>query len=158
MAHAFFPPPNGGSLAGDAHFDEDETWTLSIRTDASQPMDLVTVAAHEIGHSLGLAHSQVPGALMYPFYSGSHRFLDQDDINGIRSIYPANSPRVATQSSTLQSGSDVNTIINQPGVSSYFTAGQAGQTTNITVNRTGRYVRVQLTEFDYLSLAEVEVQ
>ena len=95
---------------------------------------------------------------MYPFYSGSHRFLDQDDINGIRSIYPANSPRVATQSSTLQSGSDVNTIINQPGVSSYFTAGQAGQTTNITVNRTGRYVRVQLTEFDYLSLAEVEVQ
>lgn len=155
LAHAFFPPPNGGSLAGDAHFDDAETWTLSVRSDSNQPIDMVTVAAHEIGHSLGLGHSQVPGALMYPFYSGSHRFLDQDDIDGIRSIYPP-SPGVATQSSTLETA-DYNTVRNQPGVSSYFTAGPAGQTTNIAVNRTGRYVRVQLTEFDYLSLAEVRV-
>lgn len=157
LAHAFFPPPNGGSLAGDAHFDDAEIWSLSVRSDPGQPIDLVTVAAHEIGHSLGLGHSQVPGALMYAFYSGSHRYLDQDDINGIRSLYPANGPRTATQSSTLQSGTDVNTIINQPGVSSYYTAGQAGQTTNISVNRTGRYVRVQLTEYEYLSMAEVQV-
>ena len=25
LAHAFFPPPNAGSLAGDAHFDDSET-------------------------------------------------------------------------------------------------------------------------------------
>lgn len=86
LAHAFYPPPNGGALAGDAHFDEAETWTINIPT-GSGKIDLVTVAAHEFGHSLGLAHSNVSGSLMFPTYSGPHRFLHSDDMQGIRSIY-----------------------------------------------------------------------
>lgn len=86
LAHAFYPPPNGGDLAGDAHFDEDETWTIDLPPTG---IDLYTVAAHEIGHSLGLAHSTVQGALMYPYYGGAHRFLDQDDIDGIQALYGA---------------------------------------------------------------------
>ena len=27
LAHAFFPPPNGGDLAGDLHFDEADSGT-----------------------------------------------------------------------------------------------------------------------------------
>ncbi|MDE0470590.1 MAG: matrixin family metalloprotease [Ekhidna sp.] len=87
LAHAFFPPPNGGAIAGDIHFDEDEKWTLKTRNTSSQPIDLVTVAAHEIGHSLGLNHSSDPNALMFAYYSGSHRFLSKDDIQGIQKIY-----------------------------------------------------------------------
>lgn len=90
LAHAFFPPPNGGSLAGDVHFDDSENWTLDIRPSSSQPIDLVTVAAHEVGHSLGLNHSSDSNALMYAYYLGSHRFLDIDDINGIQAIYGTN--------------------------------------------------------------------
>ncbi len=90
LAHAFFPPPNAGNLAGDIHFDEDETWTLATTANANQPIDLETVALHEIGHSLGLNHSNVGGAVMAAFYGGSHRNLEQDDINGIRSIYGIN--------------------------------------------------------------------
>jgi hypothetical protein len=86
LAHAFFPPPNG-DYAGDVHFDDDETWTTATRPNSDQPIDLITIAAHELGHSLGLAHSSVSSALMYAYYSGSHRYLHQDDINGIRSIY-----------------------------------------------------------------------
>jgi peptidoglycan hydrolase-like protein with peptidoglycan-binding domain len=86
LAHAFSPPPNAGNIAGDAHFDEDETWTVNIPVPANT-IDLVTVAAHEFGHSLGLAHSSVAGALMFPSYSGPQRFLAQDDIDGIQSIY-----------------------------------------------------------------------
>ncbi len=52
---------------------------------------------------------------------------------------------------------DLNTTINQAGVSSYFFSGAAGVTTNIMVGRTGRYVRVQLSGTNPLSLAEVEV-
>jgi hypothetical protein len=46
---------------------------------------------------------------------------------------------------------------NQPGVSSYYFAGQAARPTAIAIGRTGRYVRVQLAGTNYLSLAELEV-
>lgn len=86
LAHAFFPPPNGGLLAGDAHFDNEEQWELVLPSPAGT-IDLVTVAAHEFGHSLGLAHSQVPEALMFPTYAGPHRALAADDVAGIRALY-----------------------------------------------------------------------
>ncbi|MEP7766321.1 matrixin family metalloprotease, partial [Sanguibacter sp. 26GB23] len=65
LAHGFYPPPGGGDLAGDLHFDEAETWTVALPVPAGG-IDLVTVAAHEFGHCLGLAHSSDPAALMYP--------------------------------------------------------------------------------------------
>jgi len=90
------PPPNVfGAQAGDIHFDDSETWTLNTGTTAS-PVDLVTVAAHEIGHALGLDHTTVAGSLMLPNYTGSHRFLGSDDTNGIVSLYgPRNSNIIA---------------------------------------------------------------
>lgn len=84
LAHAFFPPPNGGDIAGDSHFDDAESWTVNLPPSG---IDLYTVAAHEFGHALGLNHSSVNGALMYPYYGGAHRFLHADDIAGIQSIY-----------------------------------------------------------------------
>ncbi|MFM7858743.1 MAG: matrixin family metalloprotease, partial [Flammeovirgaceae bacterium] len=87
LAHGFFPPPNLGDFAGDIHFDDSEDWTLNTRNNSDQPIDLMTVAAHEIGHALGLNHTTVTNSLMNASYTGSHRFLGQDDIDGIRSIY-----------------------------------------------------------------------
>lgn len=50
--------------------------------------NLYRVAAHELGHSLGLFHSTDIGALMYPNYMyDGHVQLSQDDINAIQAIY-----------------------------------------------------------------------
>ena len=115
LAHAYFPPPNSGALAGDAHFDDGETWTTSTRPPDGQPIDLTTVAAHEIGHSIGLDHSANPDALMFAFYDGSHRFLHGDDIFGVNLIYGSGAPandrftdaRVLAGSSGTAAGTNV---------------------------------------------------
>ncbi len=53
---------------------------------------------------------------------------------------------------------DLTTTINQSGVWSTNVSGQGGTPTTLTVNRTGRYVRVQLVSTsERLSLAEVQV-
>uniref|UniRef100_A0A3B5AS42 interstitial collagenase n=1 Tax=Stegastes partitus TaxID=144197 RepID=A0A3B5AS42_9TELE len=86
LAHAFAPAPG---LGGDAHFDDDETFTFR----SNSGYVLFMVAAHEFGHSLGLSHSDDPGALMYPVYSYRNPdtfTLHRDDINGIQSLYGPN--------------------------------------------------------------------
>jgi peptidoglycan hydrolase-like protein with peptidoglycan-binding domain len=89
LAHAFFPPvpPNTPiPIQGDTHFDEAETWTVTVPPGAGQ-IDLTTVAIHEFGHALGLNHSPVVGSVMEAFYGGPRRVLHGDDIAGIISIY-----------------------------------------------------------------------
>ncbi|NWX18122.1 MMP7 protein, partial [Aegotheles bennettii] len=82
LAHAFAP---GEGIGGDAHFDEDERWS-----ETNKGLNFFLVAAHEFGHSLGLAHSNVPGALMYPVYKyvnpATFR-LPEDDKRGIQKLY-----------------------------------------------------------------------
>ena len=96
LAHAFYPPPvNAGCIAGDIHFDDDETWISP--TLGGVGIDLLTVAAHEIGHALGLLHSTDPNALMYPFYTARRPYLSYDDIAGIYAIYGARSEDVIIQ-------------------------------------------------------------
>ncbi|XP_013381704.1 macrophage metalloelastase [Lingula anatina] len=84
LAHAF--PPES-SKQGKVHFDEDETWTL----DTHKGRNLLYVAVHEFGHSLGLSHSEVEDAIMFPFtpkYKDNLK-LHEDDIAGIQKVYGA---------------------------------------------------------------------
>jgi predicted Zn-dependent protease len=49
--------------------------------------DFRRVAAHELGHALGLRHETIQTALMNPFYSGNIQTPQTDDITGLRAIY-----------------------------------------------------------------------
>jgi hypothetical protein len=66
---------------------------------------LFAVAAHEFGHSLGLAHSSVRGALMYPWYQGitEDYELPDDDKHGIQQMYGESLANPATSSSSSSS-------------------------------------------------------
>jgi hypothetical protein len=82
LAHASYPNPYEERQVF-LHFDDAEHWVDSDK----ENVDLLTVAAHEIGHALGLGHSNDPKALMFPSYSEPHRYLGNDDITGIQSLY-----------------------------------------------------------------------
>ncbi|XP_028394280.1 matrilysin-like [Dendronephthya gigantea] len=83
VAHAFYPED------GRIHFDRDEKFTTG---QATSEVNLLSVAAHEIGHALGLGHSTDSKSIMRAQYQpySTDLALSQDDIDGITYLYPSN--------------------------------------------------------------------
>jgi len=82
LAHTFYPPPNPEPIAGDMHLNHDEAWSI----DGS--LQLYPVMLHEMGHALGLGHSDDPADVMYPYYQGTEH-LSTGDIQALRTLYAA---------------------------------------------------------------------
>jgi hypothetical protein len=81
----------GGTIGGDIHMNVGPQWVDEANDLLSDPdIDFFTVMLHELGHALGLGHSTVTTAVMFPNYTGGQRSLDPDDIAGIQAIYGAN--------------------------------------------------------------------
>ncbi len=74
-------------------------------------IDLYSVLLHESGHSLGLDHSTLSSAVMYPTIMGVYSGLSADDIAGIQAIYGArkqDSYDTAAPNNTLSSASTIS--------------------------------------------------
>ena len=74
------------ALAGDVHFNDDKHFTI----ESTKGKNLLWVAVHELGHSIGLDHSNVKGSIMYPYYQGFAGLdfdLTPDDILGAQALY-----------------------------------------------------------------------
>jgi uncharacterized protein (TIGR03437 family) len=83
-------PFNVGSTPSGDVTDSDIVLNPSIQfsTDGTTSSDLQAVLAHEMGHALGLNHSGLLGATMFPYNSGQ-RFLSTDELAFAASVYPS---------------------------------------------------------------------
>jgi len=94
LAHAFNPCNQGlcgtgGNIGGDLHMDVNRNWIDDPDGTIGGGFDIFTVMLHELGHSLGLGHTNVVGSIMEPIYAGTRRTLGADDIAGIQALYGA---------------------------------------------------------------------
>ncbi|KAI3726057.1 hypothetical protein L1987_65854 [Smallanthus sonchifolius] len=84
LAHAFAP------TNGRFHYNTNVNWSAGPGP-VSGAFDLETVAVHEIGHLLGLRHSQDRNAIMWSSIpAGAVKGLNTDDIQGIKALYGLN--------------------------------------------------------------------
>ena len=91
LAQAYFPDDvNPARIAGDVQIDLAEIWEVGNDAGA-RAFDLVWVAAHEIGHSLGLNHAHEHDAVLSDSVSPNQAFvgLSNHDIEEIRELYAA---------------------------------------------------------------------
>ena len=102
LAHCYFPPGAGGATAGDGHFDSDEYWSADPVAGDSNVVRLLEVATHEIGHGLGLFHSQDTNSIMFPSYDPQRvkTQLGTSDINAIQLLYGSGDGTVPPGEST----------------------------------------------------------
>ncbi|GLJ20534.1 hypothetical protein SUGI_0373610 [Cryptomeria japonica] len=88
LGHSFAPED------GRLHLDGAESWTVNLESNSPMTaIDLESVATHEIGHILGLGHSSIQEAIMYPSIPAQTIKVDlqNDDVEGVQGLYGSNS-------------------------------------------------------------------
>lgn len=101
-----------------------------------------------ITFGLALTAFVVVGPLVVHLVSHAPEFTESSCPTGQETVYVRISPGSFLR--VVEDNTDLNAILSQARVTSYYVEETGGYPTIIEINRTGRYVRVQLTEKNYL--------
>ncbi len=108
-------------------FCESWSWDDGPGTSIGNRMDIQGVACHEYDHALGLGHSTVGSATMYPSASGNGvpgRSIANDDVAGVQFIYgvrSASKPKITGAVSTAGSITITGSGFTNTGNQVWFT-------------------------------------
>lgn len=85
LAYAYYPY-GSTTKGGDLFLNSWEVFKIGTS------IDLYSVVAHEVGHTIGLGHSTTYPSVMYSTVTGVYPNLTSDDIAGIQAIYGPRKP------------------------------------------------------------------
>jgi hypothetical protein len=109
---------NGEFFESDIIFNPSVVFSTTVDSDTELDnqglQDTEAVATHELGHVVGLHHTGVESATMWPLASVLGRALDADDIAGTRTLYPSGQPGGTISGSV--------TVDGQPAVGAHVVA------------------------------------
>jgi hypothetical protein len=104
LGYAFFPEN------GDIFFDSAEDWTVTSSL-ATERTYFGWVAAHELGHALGLPHSENRRSIMFPYYSSTVKKPSHYDINNLKALYG----EASLNNSIFCKGDSIDALLNIDG-------------------------------------------
>ncbi|CAK8536944.1 unnamed protein product [Lathyrus sativus] len=97
---------NNNSHFGVMFFDLEEQWVLSSKSVVIKEggVDLESFVMHQIGHLLGLEHSSVEEAVMYPIVLPKQKIelVNDDDLQKIQQIYAVKNVKNNASDSTVK--------------------------------------------------------
>ncbi|XP_072400477.1 matrilysin-like [Diabrotica undecimpunctata] len=85
LAHAYYPSANGECT--EIHLDANERWYVGNGRAPDGEVNFLAVIMHEIGHSLGLEHSNSDSSIMYAWYQQDMPNFGDDDKKAMSMLY-----------------------------------------------------------------------
>lgn len=129
-------PTLGVFLVGDGGLHLNVNGVLNPSRD---PTGGYKTTLHELGHAMGLTHSQVAGAVMQPNLSRASSRLTRDDIEGIKTVWGRISQGKVLDKSVRQAGKE--SVLAEPVE---FEEGQSKRVETVNVIPKNESVRVAL--------------